>query len=405
MADSVHLRMAQIGIQSSANDFTSTPTPDGFIEIVGELDVSGLTQGKLEKDTLRGDNEMNPRVNGPKETRFGYQLLGRGLATQDGTTNAITDQPDLRRGLECAFGGVDGANGPGVARTVSSVAEATPTVTSNDTPSMADGSAILWSDGTDVQCREVISTATNTMTVDRGGYATGTGATIYPSLTWYVDADLHDDIHAYHRFEGEAFRRDCFAALVETCTITVPPNGGQVTFDFAWRGSDWTDVAEENPTFSAPTLGSDIIALDSPFYMGDGGGAFDDDAEWFVDELTVTITNELQPRTTPSGANGFAGFHVAKRTVTIAGSIWFGALTSDATDALLALINTSTQTLDVAFQVGRASGSAMYCRAPALDMDATIGSKNGMDVLNFTGICRRSPNHSNVPGAFRLHLF
>jgi hypothetical protein len=364
----------QFGVHASANDFTADAGATVFLDPVDGIDVSGLTQTKHEKNTLRGDNEMNPRVNGPKEVPFSFSLLGQGVSAADGTLILAAEQENLKELFDIAFG-IDGVMG-GNASDVASDSEATPSITA---------------------------------TAGISGFEAGSGSesaqVLYGSMSWEVDGDSHDDVHGYFDIEGENFRREIHGAMCETLTINIPSNGGQVTCDFAFRGSDWSDTAEANPTYSAPAIGSDIIALNSPFYMGDGGTTYADDTEWFVDSLTVTITNELQPRTTPSGANGFAGYHVAKRTVTMAGNIYLGALTSDGTDALLALLNTSTQTMDVGMQVGSGPGASMYVRAPALDMDASITTINGMDAIAFTGVCRRSPNHTTVPGAFRLHLF
>jgi hypothetical protein len=408
MADSSHLRVLQFGVHASANDFTADAGATVFLDPVGQIDVSGLTQTKHEKDTLRGDNEMNTRVNGPKEMPFSFSLLGQGLNTQDGGAMALADQQNLGELLEIAFGAGASFSGNATPPTIASDAEATPSLTLSSGNGFSEGEAVgtyMGASSTEWIIREHVSGTGATLTVDRGGWSGSESAqAAYGSMSLYVDGDSHDDVHGYFDVEGENFRREIHGAMCETCVINIPSNGGQVTFDFSFRGSDWTDTTEANPTYSAPAVGSDIIALNSPFYMGDGGTTYADDTEWFVDSLTITITNELQPRTTPSGANGFAGYHVAKRTVTMAGNLYLGALTSDATDALLSLLNTSTQTMDVGMQVGSGPGASMYVRAPALDMDATLTTINGMDAIAFTGVCRRSPNHSNVPGAFRLHL-
>ena len=191
--------------------------------------------------------------------------------------------------------------------------------------------------------------------------------------------------------------------MVSQLVINVPGNGGLVTYDFSWQASGWTKAAEADPSFSAAAAGSNIVALDSPFFMGDGGTTFANDAEFFVDGLTITITNTLQPRSTPSAPHGIAGFHVVERRVTVSGGLWFGSLTKDATDTLMDTLNTSGKTMDCGLQVGRAAGAAMYVRWPALDFDADIGSKSGMDYLSFTAHATRSATQSTVPGAMRLH--
>lgn len=406
MADSAHLRLLQAGAHASVNDFTADAGATYFLEPIGQIDTSGLTQGKLDKDTLRGDNEYNARVNGPKAASISFSLLGRGLSGNDGTVTAAGDQEELSPLLAHAFAFGPGVGGQGT--TVSTNTEASALIVQSGTSGIGTGEGIGFyaDDSTEWIVREVQSIATNNLTLDRGGWTgSATGQEIYGGLTYFIDADDHDVVHHYFDIEGENFRRKVYGAMCETVTINIPGNGGQVTFDFSFRASDWSDVAEANPTFSAPTVGSDIVALNSPFFMGDGGATYADDTEWFVDGITIQIQNQLQPRVTPSGANGFVGFHVAKRTVTISGNMYLGALTSDATDALLALLNTSGQTMDCGMQVGSGPGASLYWRAPNVDFDAQPTIINGMDAISFTGHCRRSSNHSNVPGAFRLHLF
>lgn len=410
MADSKALEVLRYGVHSGVNDFTSTPGSLIFLEPLNTLDVSGLRQGKLERQTLRRDNEKNARINGMKEAGISYSLIGRGMASNDGTKPAATDC-ELATIFDVAFGaaGTYSADGSS-ATTISALNETTPSFTvgadGSDFPGGSGVMAAVGTGGTEFVAREVVSVASQVLTLDRGGWTgSTTGGTVYGAGSWYVDADNHSVTHAYHLVEGENYRRDLFGCMVSTLTLRIPGNGGYVTADLAWQACDYDDVAEANTSFSAPSAGSPIVALDSPCWIGDGGTTYADDTPFFVNELTATVTNTLQPRSTPSASNGIAGFHVVERRVTLAGSIYFGGLTGDAADGLINLMDTDGQTLDFAVQVGRGPGKTMYLRCPNVDFDAQLGSINGMNAITFTGHATRSSNHANVPGAMRVHLF
>lgn len=409
MSDIDALQLVRYDSHASANDFTADGASPTFIEPLAPIDLSGLKVNKIDVNTLRGDNQRNARVNGGKPADgFSFSLRARGPSGTDGTKPAAGDF-EYSELLTAVFGAAASYSADASsAATVAAVTEGTPSIeVSADGSDFPAGSAILANVGASSEfiAREVVSVATQTLTVDRGGWSgSTTGNTAYGAASYYVDPTAHSTTHLYFDVEGESYRRKMHGALPAQFVINV--NQGQnVTFDFNnFQLSDWSDVAEANPSFSAPSVGSDIIAIDSPFYMGDDGTTYANDTAWFVDELKITVDLSLVPRTTPHGTNGRAGFVVANRVVTWEGVLWAGALTLDATDALLDLINTSGKTMDVAVQVGRTAGGTMYCRSPNLDLMAERTIKDGVSVIRFSGVAARSDNHANVPGAFRMHL-
>jgi hypothetical protein len=397
VADLSSLVILRIGKHSTTNAVTSSDANSityVCAEYEGDLGLADFKPRKLERNLRRGDNERYPRVVGPDmEAKVTIKQLLRGLNGNSGGTVASTDNGELRPIFDCAFG-VLGNGGTGNTAVSSGSTSTVLRVTSS--AGFGAGDMVLFNDGTELIAREIVSISSNDLTLDRAYSGSPTnGGTVYCGVVWYPDNDVSAHAHLSVDAEGENWRRRAFGGMASSLTLDFPANGGLAMVSSSWDFSEWEDTAE-GMSFSAPTVGSTIPCIDGTFWVGA--------TEYLLRDLKVALSLTKAQRSTYSGTNGWAGYAVTDKVVTMEGSIPLGALTSEGTDSLVGTFQGATAQ-DIAVQIGRSAGAAVYMRMPAADIDAEIVSIDGMDHIKFTATGARSGNHSNVPGAFRIGLF
>ncbi len=362
-----------------------------FLEPLNSLlPVDGVT--KLEKDIIRGDNHYSTFEVGPQEATLALELLVRGINGNDGGSAATyATKTEIGQILDVICG-VDG-NDDGVAGGSDVVTNATPdiTVDPGEGSDYTIGNAVLFNTGTEWVAREITGIATDTLTMDRGWSGTATSANIVPSASWYLDAADPSHTHAYFLVESDGttsateWGRALFGCM-SSATLNVP-NGGLVTLSTDWQTTKFTSPAHSSLTFSAPTVGDEIVAIDSPFFIGS--------TQTDLIELSVDFGLELQKHQTYDGTNGFSGYKVIRKRPVITGKIYYNQTT-------MATLQGATAQ-DLAVQLGRSGAGAMYVRMPAASIEsATRSDFNGQEAIDFVAVGTR-PSAGN--GALRIHLF
>jgi hypothetical protein len=401
------IRTMRMGLHASTSDISDVPGTLVFVEPVGlPLEATGYVKIPLEGG--RGDGEPNRRIRGAQKLDFlpdvTVRMRGISGGAGDSTSSArLTKSAVVARFLDALLGaGVD-ASGE---TTHASDAGTGTSLIMDAASSIAAGSGVLVKGTTlgKYVAREVVSVSGDTLTLDRAltdddgdADTPAEGEVVYAAATWRANPAAINHIHMYFDVEGDLTdsRRQLFGCLAGG-TIAIP-NGGAVELTLSGiRGSSFTAGSNADPTYSAATEGSDIIAIDSPCWIGS--------TPYHLVNASIDLGITIQPRETQSAAQGVAGYVVSDVMVKITGMIRLGDLDGEAADALLTGMQ-STTTYDFAVQVGRAAGSAMYLRLPAADFEAQRAESNGQEMISFTANATRSGNHSNVPGSARLHLF
>ncbi len=366
-----------------------------FAEYKGDLALSGLKPRKLERDLRRGDNERYPRIVGPDEVPgIGLTLELRGLNTNSGGAVTTAKQAELAPLFDSVFG----ANGTGGTGTTAVTAGSTsPVLVVASAAAIPVGAGVLFNTSSGWIAREVVSKASNTLTLDRAfPGAVVDGSIVYVAVTWYPDNDAPNHTHVAFDVEHPGLARRKILGALGGLVVDFPANGGLVTCAFDFQGTDYTTPALADPTFSAPSVGHPIPSIDGSFWL--------EDDERLLRSAKLTVAVAREQKATYSGPNGYAGFHCNGIDVSLEGMIGMGALDAEADDDDLLDLQ-DEETFDIALQLGTAPGRTVYVRMPAADFDAEMSTDGGQDVIKFGASGRRSGNHVAVPGAARIHLF
>jgi len=341
------------------------------------------------------DGELSAPVLGPKSGGLTFQarLRGRGTIAADGDTAAIPD--DLDKLLEVATGfasqnGVGDVSGASHSTTVLALTDTSLFFDGKSGATMASGVGVIG--GGKYELREVETVTTDTsLTLDRAVLgAPADSAVLHAASSFYIDADAAEHAYAYFRAEGENWRRD-FDGCAVLLKINAPP-AGLATIDFTVQANDWTDTAEENPTYATPGGAAELVVMGSPFYIGSTK------TQLISFSLDAGLT--VAPRTATQGVNGQYGWLYSNTGAKVSGMIYH-------TDATLASMQ-AVGTLDLSMQLGddasaKAFESGAYIRMPAVAVeDAKIVSHNGVDAIEWSGTCTRP---ASGKGSVRLHIF
>jgi hypothetical protein len=242
-----------------------------------------------------------------------------------------------------------------------------------------------------------VSKSSNTLTLDRA--YTGTpvnGSIVYVGCSWYPDNDAPNHTHLAADLEFLGVERTKMYGGMGALVVDFPANGGLATCAWSFDFTDDDTPVSASPTFVAPTVGSGIPCIDGSFWVGA--------SELLLRDAKLSITPAKTAKQHYAGVNGFAGYIVTDIEVALEGTLLMGALTGEATATTRGTLQGAT-VQDIAFQIGRAAGETFYVRMPAADFEADKDSVDGQDVLKFRAVGTRSANHTNVPGAARIHLF
>lgn len=413
MTDVARLLDLQFGLQSSTGDFSSTP---GTVSRLLPRSTSGLLPRQrtpVERPLYSSDGRRYAQVRGVKD--LGPIELGmefRGMSNASGGAVTVQSVMEQARMLDSFFGTAASAI-TGAATTVTGGTPGSGTLTVTAGTNIADGDMVCFTTGSSAPfglvMREVASGGTTTtLTLDRAYTGTPTsGATVFRAARWNLSTSTTHHTHGYFRAEGESWRRDYFGCAPSQMSLDLP-DGGLVGFSSSWMPTDWTDVAEANPSYSDPTAGQPIVNAAADFRIA--GVAF------LLKSAKLTASNGMQVRTTSTGTNGMLGAVAADKTsVMLEGSIYVGdnaasigelvdnSGTPDL-DSLLgasATVGAAITTRDISLAVGGAANACMYLRIPAADFRGSVQEDGGLTVFRFEAM-------ATVPSSgspFRLGVF
>lgn len=348
------------------------------------------------------DGRRLPQIQGIKDVgAIDLPLEFKGVSGNTGAAvaawEAVMEQGTL---LASIFGAVGTATS-GAATTCSGTAGATLTVVSGT--NIPDLSMILFTTTTGTFIRQVVSGGgTTTLTLDRSASGTASGTVVRLGV-YSVAPSTTDHKGIWFDAEWTEFRRrynDCAPSSLKLGF----PNSGLVTMDSTWLPNDWSDQAEADPAFSAPTAGNPIVISAATFMIAE--------VAYMLRNATLTIDNGTQVRETMAGANGVQGAVCADKTnIMLEGELFIGGnsgsigeLVDDSgtptLDSFLgsdAVAGSAITTRDIALQVGTVAGGCMYLRLPAADFRGQVVEGGAFTVFKFSAMATGSaPLHLGV---------
>lgn len=282
---------------------------------------------------------------------------------------------------------------------------------------IAAGTAVLFPEGGNSGrwiAREIVNRSGQLLLLDRPFQAApNNNHPVYPSATWVLDPRNNAIKHLFFTREAERtaaavsggagvlhetdFREDIFGAMVESVTLQMPERGGQVAASWSIRGSHYErDNVPDNVGYSTPTtLGSPIMARNSPFYIGD--------LEFCLAGAQMQIGRNLTDRLCHGAPNGVDGQRYDDIEAAITGRIRLGDNSREMNaEQLRVYADNLPQWGDVALQLGDEPGGVAYGRMPGAQISLTLVDDDGELAFDMVASARRSPNHSSIDGALRL---
>ena len=222
------------------------------------------------------------------------------------------------------------------------------------------------------------------------------GATVYRMGVYTVDDDLTLHTHAFFSAEGENWRRDYFGCVPMSMALTLP-NTGLVQMTSTFSPTTWTDVAEANTAYAAPTTGEPIVIDGVTMLIEFSPGTL---YQRLASNLTITLNNGAAMRETASGVNGKLGGVCGTgdgKTFTIEGEIEIGQTSVGDTVAftdsdIIDVTGTEDQAGDVSatrkvvLMVGTGRGRFMYAYLPEADFRASVITSGALTKLRFTAM-------------------
>lgn len=395
MSGTTALRVLQYGKHTSTTQVEiDTSVTYGFAEPEGDPKPK-YGPRKLERDLRRGDAEHYSRVGGPLDApAISFATLLRGLNANSGGAVTTAKQTELAPLLDSIMG-ANGVGGTG--STVASSGHTSTVLTVADASAIPAGACVLFNDGTEMIAREVVSVSSNALTLDRAYSGTPTSSsTVFVAVSWHPLNSNPNHIHMAFDLESLGLERVKMFGCMGNLSIDFPSNGGLALCQWDFDGSHFTRPSPATPTFVAPTVGTPIPAIDGTFWLGT--------SELLLRDCKFSVAPKKTQKQHYAALNGFAGYIVTDIDLKLEGTLLMGALTGEAAASVLTTLQ-GTSVQDIAFQVGRIAGGAVYVRMPAADLDASFDTVDGQEAIKFTAMGTRSPNQANVPGSARLHLF
>ncbi len=398
----------KFGKHSSVSDFTATPGT--LIQLAPEGTPGFMPAERMHLD--RGATTAGARwlgaIAGPIDVSgsYGLDLIMRGMSGNAGGAVDAEAASEVGSVLDVLFGG-DSTDPSGSGSTVAGGVGATPTLILVSGTNYSAGQAVLFPTTTATHAREIVSKATDMLTLDRDYSGTPTnGTVVYRAPYWVIDPSIIQHKHGYFDVEGEDWRRT-YLACMGTGKLMFPTDN-YVMLSTTWNANDISDSAEANPTYTEATAGNTLVAVNSYMYFGDTAYTFRD--------LQIDLGGKVTKREANNGAQGVHGYGVFEKKVKISGKLYLGDDTAlgDIDDSSFTPLNMNIGqatdlaagankiTLDWALQVGVSPGSAMYCRAPSFQFTKFQKTVvDGFDMVDFEGVAL-SPTTGSP---FRLHLF
>jgi hypothetical protein len=362
---------------------------------------------------IASDGRRHKRVHGARDIgpiNIGMEF--RGMSNPTGGAVTVQNVMEQARMLDSFFGTAAAAIS-GAATTANGGSGASAQLQVVSGTNIADGDMVLFRTGSatgPVVMRQVISGGgTGTLTFDRvyTGTPFNTG-TVHRAGRWDLSTSSTHHTHGYFRAEGESYRRDYYGCFCDSLTISIP-DSGPVAFDSVWMPTDYADVAEASPSYSAPTAGQPVVASACDFRVG--GTAF------FLRNAKLTLSNGAIPRASTTGPNGVQGYVAGSKTnVMLEGEMYVGDGTSPSagelvdgsgTPSLNSLLGDTDDvgdevtSRDISISVGGAENAAFYVRIPAADLRGSVADSGGLAVYRFQAYATAPSSGS----AFRLGVY
>lgn len=412
MTDVTRLLDIQFGLHSTAADFSSTP---GTVSRLLPRSIDGVyprQRTPIDRPLIASDGRRHKRVHGARDLApINVGMEFRGQSNAAGGAVTIQNVMEQARMLDSFFGAAAAAIS-GAATTATGGTPGSGILTVSSGTNIADGDMVLFRTGSatgPVVMREVASGGgTSTLTFDRAytgtPYSTGT---VWRAGRWNLSTTVTHHIHGYFRAEGENWRRDYYGCFCDSITLDIP-DAGPVSFDSVWMPTDWADVAEANPAYSAPTAGQPTVASGCDFRIA--GTAF------LLRNAKLTLSNGAVPRASTTGPNGVQGYVAGSKTnVLLEGELYVGdnantigeLVDGSGTPTLNSLlgdgddVGDEVTSRDISIAVGGAENAAFYARIPAADIRGQVADSGGLAVYRFQA-------HATAPSsgsAFRLGVF
>lgn len=333
------------------------------------------TRQPIERPLVVVDGRRLPRAFGVKDlAELTVPLQMTGVNNNTGGTTAVWETKIESGNLLASIFGAVGVATTGAAPTVSSASGATLVASSNV---LTDNEIVSIETTVGREARQIVSGGgTTTLTLDRALAGTGVAAsTVYRAARYVVSSAQTVHTPIWFDCEGENWRRKYRDCQPSSLVLNIP-NAGVVEADFTFMPNDWSDVAEANPAYSAPTTGSPVVSGASQFWIN--GSAY------MLRNARVSINLGMTMRETTTGINGVAGgMAVDKTNIMVEGELYVGAtgagnmgwLVDDTGTPTLDSIlgdeqstGTVITTRDVMLQVGSSIGASFYLRIPAADI-------------------------------------
>ncbi len=405
MTDLTKRILVQYGLHPGAVDF-SDPSSSVFLEPEGEW-VPGGDYEYVERNFQR--TEYLTAVQGAKSASlpdvtfplYGQGGGGSGDGVSSGAAGTVSCLDDL---LTMAFGEEGTLTGADLSASDSG---------SGTTLTMADAAAggsveeaFLFATATEGWnvARTIVASSGSNYTLDRapvqrdGSADTGNeGAVAYASRTYVYRNDSHSRALLQFDVEGENWRR-VFDGVCGNVTFNFPDGGIATVTMSNVVCHDWQDTAEASPSYSAPTRGSNIVCIDSPFYIGS--------TLYIAHNISLDLALEISPRPSTGGLNGRVGYVIKGGRPRLTATLLAGTLTgpTEVTDATLATLQGNTAQ-DISFQAGQDPGAACYIHMPDADCRATRTSVDGLDAIQLEAFATEEATYSNLDHCLYFHLF
>lgn len=333
------------------------------------------TRQPIERPLVSVDGRRLLRAHGVKDiAELTIPMQMTGVNTNTGNTTSSWE-PKIETGnlLSSVFG-ANAVATSGAAPTVSSASVVTLVASSNV---LVNNDIVLIETTAGREARQIVSGGgTTTLTLDRALLGTGVAAsTIYRAARYVVSSSQTVHTPIWFDCEGENWRRKYHDCQPSSLVFNIP-NAGVVEADFTFMPNNWTDQAEANPAYAAPTSGSPVVSGASQFLIGSNS--------FMLRNARVTINLGTVMRESTTGINGVVGGLATDKTnIMIEGELYIGpsgagnmgwVVDESGTPAIEDIFgdNASTGTLvtalDMMLQVGSSIGAAMFIRIPAADI-------------------------------------
>lgn len=405
MSDLSRMLLVQAAKHTSSTAFAASEIGTLFFLECEAIDALPRDTVRIERNLYRGDNKEYASIRGPKSLDpISMTIPVRGVSGNTGTAAfASATTTELGQLFESVFGAAaTDPSGSGESATGGTGSSSQVTLASGANYANNGGILFANTDGT-VFARQIVSGGgTGTLTLDRDFTGTAATSTVVRGARYTVTSSTSMHTPMFFRVEGENHRRDyvaCYSSLDLDFT-----EGQAVKASFSWMPTDWSDNAEANPSFSAPTAGSYIVNIGGLFYIGDSA--------FLLKDAKLSLGCEYVPRTTITGANGIHGHICVRKRPVLTGRMYLGTNASfgeiadssgtpslNSMQALDVAAGVAPTTRDISLQVGSLGSQAMYVRIPAAEFSARVVDDGGVEMIEFSARATR-PSSGNLLDLF-----